>query len=250
MNGDRVGLTHEIESSVTVNAGPGVCPFENRQLFTAKSPPDDEIRAVSYNLLADLYADSDYSRTILHPQCPPYALAFDYRKQLIVKELLGYNSDILCLQEVDRKFFKYDLNLILDIEGFGGEFETKGDESAEGVSIFYRKSKFKLVSKEVITLAESIENDPQLICLKETIGKNESLKESIMGKKTILLTVVLESVNDPNKILVVGVTHLYFKPTADHIRLLQTEICLNKFKQLMQKYQGKKIMKTCSEAYV
>ena len=38
-------------------------------------------RFVTYNLLADLYADSDYSRTVLHPQCPPYALDMDYRKQ-------------------------------------------------------------------------------------------------------------------------------------------------------------------------
>jgi len=52
---------------------------------------------MSYNLLADLYADSDFSRTHLHPQCPPYALAVDYRKQLFIKEILGYHSDLICL---------------------------------------------------------------------------------------------------------------------------------------------------------
>lgn len=46
-------------------------------------------RCVSYNILADLYCDSDYTRTVLHPYCPAYALHIDYRKQLIVKELLG-----------------------------------------------------------------------------------------------------------------------------------------------------------------
>ena len=29
---------------------------------------------MSYNILADLYADSDFSREHLFPQCPPYAL--------------------------------------------------------------------------------------------------------------------------------------------------------------------------------
>ncbi len=52
---------------------------------------------MSYNLLADLYADSDFSRTSLHPQCPPYALAIDYRKQLMLKEVLGFHADIVCL---------------------------------------------------------------------------------------------------------------------------------------------------------
>jgi hypothetical protein len=44
---------------------------------------------VSYNILADLYADSEVSRTQLYPYCPPYALSIDYRKQLVLKELLG-----------------------------------------------------------------------------------------------------------------------------------------------------------------
>jgi hypothetical protein len=44
---------------------------------------------VSYNILADLYADSEVSRKQLYPYCPPYALSIDYRKQLILKELLG-----------------------------------------------------------------------------------------------------------------------------------------------------------------
>lgn len=44
---------------------------------------------MSYNILADTYADSDYSRGVLFPYCPPYALHIDYRKQLIIKEIIG-----------------------------------------------------------------------------------------------------------------------------------------------------------------
>jgi 2',5'-phosphodiesterase len=44
---------------------------------------------ISYNILADIYADSDFSRTELFPYCPPYALAIDYRKQLLAKEITG-----------------------------------------------------------------------------------------------------------------------------------------------------------------
>lgn len=46
-------------------------------------------RVVSYNILADLYCDSDHTRNELFPYCPAYALHIDYRKLLIVKELLG-----------------------------------------------------------------------------------------------------------------------------------------------------------------
>jgi 2',5'-phosphodiesterase len=44
---------------------------------------------VSYNILADLYCDADFTREVLHPYCPPYALAIDYRKQLFIKEIKG-----------------------------------------------------------------------------------------------------------------------------------------------------------------
>ena len=46
-------------------------------------------RVVSYNILADVYADSDFTRNYLFPYCPSYALAIDYRKQLLLKELMG-----------------------------------------------------------------------------------------------------------------------------------------------------------------
>lgn len=52
-------------------------------------------RVVSYNILADLYCDSDYTRQVLHPYCPPYALAIDYRKQLVLKELLGTTRELI-----------------------------------------------------------------------------------------------------------------------------------------------------------
>ncbi len=44
---------------------------------------------MSYNILADIYADSDYSRTQLFPYCPPYALDISYRKHLLIKEIQG-----------------------------------------------------------------------------------------------------------------------------------------------------------------
>lgn len=51
---------------------------------------------MSYNILADTYADSDFSKDVLYPYCPQYALDMDYRKQLILKEIIGthqaYNS--------------------------------------------------------------------------------------------------------------------------------------------------------------
>lgn len=112
-----------------VQAGPGPCPFETRHCFTQERLRDpNKFRVVSYNILADLYADSEYTRTQLFPYCPAYALKIEYRKQLFIRELLGYQADIMCLQEVDMKIFENDFKFIFgtDEHGFDGHIAQKG----------------------------------------------------------------------------------------------------------------------------
>jgi mRNA deadenylase 3'-5' endonuclease subunit Ccr4 len=58
-------------------------------------------RFVSYNILADIYADSDFSRDMLFPYCPAYALDMNYRKLLLIKEITGkvksFQETLLCI---------------------------------------------------------------------------------------------------------------------------------------------------------
>ncbi|KAG8239394.1 hypothetical protein J437_LFUL018247, partial [Ladona fulva] len=84
----REGPKTEAISPTVVEAGPGVCPFEVRHAFTSERVSEGSFRVVSYNILADTYVDSDFSRNVLYPYCPPYALAINYRKQLLLKELI------------------------------------------------------------------------------------------------------------------------------------------------------------------
>ena len=157
---DRNGLSYEIVSKSPVSEGPKLCPFEQRHVFTKDNTNDDEFRIVSYNLLADLYADSDFSRTVLFPQCPPSALALDYRKQLIIKELLGYHADIICLQEVDNKLFDFDLLPIFsEKDDFNGVFDRKGGQVSEGLACFWRISKFKQVKSQKFILSNSLQSE-------------------------------------------------------------------------------------------
>ncbi len=44
-------------------------------------------------------------------------LAPEYRRALVVRELLGYHADVLCLQEVDESFFTKSLRSHLDGKG-------------------------------------------------------------------------------------------------------------------------------------
>ena len=203
---------------------------------------------VTYNILADLYADSDYTRTVLHPYCPPYALAIDYRIQLILKELQGfykisliiifhsilivwvfallnsgYNADILCLQEVDSKVFNTYLEPTFARLGFSGVFAKKGGDVSEGMSCIFNSRKFKHVESYNYILSQELPTNSLLSDLWCTVQQNEKLKERLLKRTTACQIVVMDVIGQPKR-LVVANTHLYFHPDADHIRLLQATI--------------------------
>ncbi|XP_043274609.1 2',5'-phosphodiesterase 12 [Venturia canescens] len=219
VNQEQTGPITEVESENGVQAGPGKCPFEIRHLFTGDKLSGKNFRFVSYNILADVYASTEYSRDVLFPYCPPYALAIDYRKQLIIKELVGYNSDIICLQEVDSKVFERDLFPILSLLGYDGIFNRKGDDLSEGVAIFYNEKRFKKIRSESRVMGQNVDA-PGFNNIWQQIN-NDIVKERFVGRNTTVQVTVLRSKDNPNEILVIGNTHLYFQPDADHIRLLQ-----------------------------
>lgn len=101
-DGGHSGLAKELISVGVVEAGPGMCTFDNRHMYTVKEVEWPTVRVVSYNILADIYAQTELSKTVLYPYCAPYALQLHYRQNLIKKELVGYKADIICLQEVDQ----------------------------------------------------------------------------------------------------------------------------------------------------
>ncbi|XP_069691663.1 2',5'-phosphodiesterase 12 isoform X1 [Periplaneta americana] len=243
--GSVEGPTSDVVSTNPVEAGPGECPFESRHAFTKEQLSGETFRVVSYNILADLYADSDVARKELYPYCPAYALSIDYRKQLIMKELLGYNADIICLQEVDSKVFQYDLNPILSSIGYDGIFSKKGGAVSEGLACIFRKSRFRCVDSHNIHLAEELRTNPLFTELWDKIKENEALASRITDRTTCSQFVVLDSVDNPNERLVVANTHQYFHPDADHIRLLQTGMTLTYLEHLVAEASAQERRVSC-----
>ena len=58
---------------------------------------------LSYNILSDAYASND-----LYNYCPTWALSWPYRRQNLLREIVGYRADIICLQEVCKCCFGCD----------------------------------------------------------------------------------------------------------------------------------------------
>ncbi|XP_029358233.1 2',5'-phosphodiesterase 12 [Echeneis naucrates] len=234
-DGSRSGLTKELVSAGAVEAGPGVCTFDNRHAYTVKQTEWPSVRVVSYNILADVYAQTELSKTVLYPYCAPYALQLDYRQNLIKKELAGYNADIICLQEVDKGVFVDILTPALDAFGLDGVFRVK-EKQHEGLSTFYRRSKFQLLSCHDIMLSEALTSDPTHSELLEKVSAVGALKERILQRSTTLQVSILKDLNKPDRKVCVANTHLYWHPKGGNIRLVQMGVALKHLTHVIDEF--------------
>lgn len=129
----------EGEATTTVSAvvaeSPKATPITRRHLLTpARLARPDAFRIVSYNTLAGQFSTDRYAHTVLYPYCDPVALDIEYRQGRIVHELLGYNADILSLQEVATSMFRDFLQPALRDKGYEGcHMQKSGSVSGTGM---------------------------------------------------------------------------------------------------------------------
>lgn len=237
-------LKSEITSSITVAAGPGYCPFDARHMYTKKLTTDSRtLRVVSYNILADTYSKDEFAQTVLYPYCPPYALDINYRQQLLLKEISGYNADLICLQECGFKLFHNILSPALEMLGFESLLKCKGGEVPEGEAMFFRKSKFSLKSQHDIMLNEALLKDPVQELLLDHISAIPILLGTLQKRNAVVQLLMLEVDGQKNQYLCVANTHLYFKPSYPHIRLLQAAIVLNHAQKVISQFCAESVSK-------
>ncbi|KAG8431033.1 hypothetical protein GDO86_019537 [Hymenochirus boettgeri] len=224
-DGHRQGPAVQTELTGPVEDEPCHCLSDPRHLLTQSPAALPGFRTVSYNILADIYAQTELSRTALYPYCPDRALERGYRQNLLRREVTGYRADLLCLQEVERETFEGSLGSVLGATGLDGTFRVK-EKQHEGLATFYRRDRFRLVSQHDVTLAETLREDPVQSDLRHRLAGFPAVWDSVMRRSTALQVLVLESTDNPARKLCLANTHLYFHPNGGNIRLIQMTVAL------------------------
>jgi len=106
--------------------------------------PISTFTILTYNCLASNLAEQQY-----FPQTNPSHLDFSYRSKLFERELQSFNADIVCLQEMHKDNFDQWLSPFLSQLGYDkGTFAERGGTKAkDGVVIFFKQDKFKLITQ-------------------------------------------------------------------------------------------------------
>lgn len=147
-------------------------PPQLKRNFTGRyqeQPGPETVRVLQWNLLSQALAEQADGFAC----CPDAALDWSKRRWRILEEILSYQPDVVCLQEVDHYKF---LSASLGSVGFDGTFYPKpdspccyvrGNNGPDGCAIFYDRTKFELVrcEKRVLEVFTCQSNQVTLLCI-------------------------------------------------------------------------------------
>lgn len=200
--------------SPEVVEGPVRDIFSPRVKWSETKDPE-AFRVVSYNVLFDRYA-----RMFTH--CDPKCIDEMYRMQLVVQELVEYDADVICTQEIGERVYLEYFEPILKSLGFSGSFAAKTGSTPEGCSIFVRDSEFKVCETVELSLAKRY-MDPMNAELRNLVSFNVEIGKAITALPTITQIQVIQH-KKTGQLMILANTHAYFRNDADFVRLVQ--ICL------------------------
>uniref|UniRef100_A0A2P2M906 poly(A)-specific ribonuclease n=1 Tax=Rhizophora mucronata TaxID=61149 RepID=A0A2P2M906_RHIMU len=190
---------------------------------------------LSYNILSDVYATSE-----LYSYCPSWALSWPYRRQNLLREIVGYRADIVCLQEVQSDHYEEFFAPELDKHGYQALYKRKTMEvysgnshTVDGCATFFRRDRFSHVKKYEVEFNKAAQS------LTDAVVPSAQRKTALsrLVKDNVALIVVLEAKfsnqgpDNPAKrqLLCVANTHVNVRQELKDVKLWQVLILLLPF---------------------
>uniref|UniRef100_A0A1D1Z1X0 poly(A)-specific ribonuclease n=1 Tax=Anthurium amnicola TaxID=1678845 RepID=A0A1D1Z1X0_9ARAE len=200
--------------------------------YDGRTATSENFTVLSYNILSDAYATSES-----YSYCPPWALSWHYRRQNLLREIIGYHADILCLQEVQSDHFEEFFSPELDKHGYQALYKKKTSEvyngnpnTIDGCAIFFRRDRFSHVKKYEVEFNKAAQSLTDAVI--PTGQKKTALSRLI--KDNVALIAVLEAkfsnhgADTPGKrqLLCVANTHVNVHLDLKDVKLWQVHTLL------------------------
>lgn len=214
-----------------------VCPRPpSRQWIpiTQNTTKNGNFTVMSYNVLCDKYATRQ-----IYGYCPQWAMAWEYRKNAILKEILQFNADILALQEVETEQFWNFFLPELKKNGYEGIFNAKSRAKTmseeerryvDGCAVFWHTSKFALLKEHLVEFSQ--------LAAAHAEGADDMVNR-VMQRDNIGVMALLEMVdavpeldNTKPKVVVTN-AHIHWDPQFKDVKVIQTVMLLRELKTFL-----------------
>lgn len=192
----------------------------------------DTFTVFDYNILCNAYVDASSFGYV-----PSWALSWDYRKELIMQEILQTSADVICLQEVELQQYDELFLPTLQQHGYEGVFlqktraKTMSDwerKVVDGCATFYRTEKFHLEEVYKVEFGQLAMNN---------IVKSDLLYNRVMNRDNVALLCRLTLKAEGYQILI-GNVHIHWDPMFKDVKLLQILLLLEQLVNIRQTHPG------------
>ncbi|XP_071112326.1 microtubule-associated protein futsch-like [Haliotis cracherodii] len=159
----------------------------------------NKFSVASYNILAECHRlKGDYSYT------DDKYLEQEFRHQLLLRELEYLDADILCLQEVNPKYYATLLQPALQKSGYEGNLMKRTKEAFdEGEATFVKTSRFSIESSKGVSLADLSKKN-----INESLNKEvQQAVEEYLDRADVVNVSRLRC-KQTNKVVTVGNIHV------------------------------------------
>ncbi|KAI0049872.1 hypothetical protein FA95DRAFT_1488266 [Auriscalpium vulgare] len=178
---------------------------------------------VCYNILAEKYATER-----LYGYTPSWALAWEYRKGLILREVLDHDADFLCLQEVDTGAFEEYFSKRLGERGYDGvhvpksRHKTMSDADrrmVDGCAIFYKRDKYTMVENFPLEFGS-------MAMQRADFKKTDDMFNRVLNKDHVAVVCLFENKETRTRFVIAN-AHIIWDPAFRDVKLVQTAMLMD-----------------------
>lgn len=197
-------------------------------------PNQDKLKVLSYNILSDSYVSSER-----YSYCPSWVLDWSFRKRGILRELLTYDCDIICLQEVQAKDYNNFFQPSMERAGYSGIFAPKSRARTmedwgivDGCVIFFKSNRFQMVEKHIF------EYQAIAMAKHKEFSQDSDAFSRLITKDNVGLLAILQMKDNPSQLgltngktpqprfVLVANTHIHWDPEQCDVKLMQVQFLL------------------------
>ncbi|BGP47929.1 Glucose-repressible alcohol dehydrogenase transcriptional effector [Rhodotorula kratochvilovae] len=217
---------------------PDVLPLPDKR-------PEETFSLLCYNILCDKYATGQ-----MYGYTPSWALNWDYRKELVLQEVLNYGSDIVCLQEVDAEQYETYFLEHLSAQEYDGVHYSKsrartmsGDEkrSVDGCATFFKNTVFALVEQHLVEFN-------QIALRRPDFKKTEDMFNRVMTKDNIAVVTLLEHRASGARLIVAN-AHIHWDPEFCDVKLVQVAMLMEEIGKVANDFARLPARRNLAEGY-
>lgn len=199
---------------------------------TPPPPSDTSFTVMSYNTLCD-----KYTTVQMHGYTPLWALGWKHRSETLLNEVVGYDADVLCFQEVDGASFEDFWSPKLKELGYAGLYhpktrartmsKEKDAKRVDGCAIFYKTANFRLIEKQTLDFSS-------LALKNNDFKKTADTYNRVLNKDNVALIGLLEHRHTGQRVIVTN-THLHWDPAYNDVKLIQVALLLDEVERFADK---------------